>query len=66
MRPWIHKRQLFGNYEALMADLERQSRGDFVGFIRMDPEMFHELLMRLPRKLTKADTNWRHWIQVSS
>jgi len=59
VRPWIQRRQLFGQYETLMAELERESRGDFVGFMRIDPEMFHELLMRLTPRLTKADTNFR-------
>ena len=42
-----------------MAELECESRGDFIGFMRMEPAMFQELLMRLTPKLTKAYTNWR-------
>ena len=52
MRQQQHQR--FSQYEALMAELERESWGDFVGFMRLDPEMFHELLMRLTPRLTKA------------
>jgi hypothetical protein len=59
VRPWIQRRQMFGHYTTLMAELERESRGDFIGFMRMEPAMFHELLMRLTPRLTKADTNWR-------
>ena len=42
-----------------MAELERESQGDFNSFMRMEPAMFHELLMRLTPRLTKAETNWR-------
>lgn len=48
VRPWISRRLLFGDYENLMAELQRESQGDFVGFMRMDPELFHELLQRHP------------------
>ena len=50
---------MFGHYQTLMAELERESLGDFICFMRMEPAMFHELLMRLTLRLTKADTNWQ-------
>ena len=59
VRPWIQRRQMFGHYTTLMAELERESRGDFIGFMRMEPAMFHELLMRLTPRLTKVETNRR-------
>lgn len=59
VRPWILRRQLFGQYETLMAELELESHGDFRGFMRMEPGMFHELLTRLTPRLTKVDTNFR-------
>lgn len=59
VRPWILRRQLFGHYENLMAELDRESHGDFRGFLRMEPAMFHELLTRLTPRLTKVDTNFR-------
>ena len=42
-----------------MAELEYESQGDLIGFMRMEPATFHELLMRLSPRLTTADTNWR-------
>ena len=42
----------------LMAKREHESWGDFIGFMRMEPAMFHELLMRLTQRLNKVDTNW--------
>ena len=59
VRPWIVRRPLFGTYHQLIAELERESRGDFKGYLRMEPHMFHELLERLTGRLEKAKTNWR-------
>ena len=54
VRPWLQRRPLLGQYERLMAELERESRGDFRGFLRMEPEMFHELLNRVGPRITKS------------
>lgn len=59
IRPWIARRPQFGDFENLMAELERESQGDFVAYLRMEPAMFHELVQRLTPRLTKQDTNWR-------
>ena len=59
VRPWIGRRLEFGDYDNLMQELEREARGDFVGFLRMEPQMFRELLARLTPRLTKRDTNFR-------
>ena len=37
-----------------MVELERESRGDFVGFMRMPPAMFHDLVYRLSPRFTKT------------
>lgn len=54
VRPWIERRRLFGQYETLFQELERESRGDYVGYIRMDPELFAELLLRVTPRITKG------------
>ena len=59
MRSWISRRLLFGDYEYIMAELERESKGDFVAYLRMEPAMFHELLQRMTPRLSKKDTKWR-------
>jgi len=59
VRPWIARRPLFSTYHQLMAELERESRGDFKGYLRMEPEMFHEMVERLTDVLEKTKTNWR-------
>ena len=48
----------FGNYDNLMAELEREHHGDFSNYLRMDPAMFHELLQRITPRLEKKDTKW--------
>ena len=59
MRSWLSRRLLFGDYEYIMAELERESKGDFVAYLRMEPAMFHELLQRMTPRLSKKDTKWR-------
>ena len=63
MRPWIERRSLYGNYSNLMRELERESQGDFINYMRMEPRMFHELLLRLTPRLTKQDTNYRRALE---
>ena len=37
-----------------MEELQRESQGDFVSFLRIDPAMFHELLVRVGPRITKV------------
>ena len=53
VKPWIQRRVLQGQYENLMAELMRESRGDFQAFLRMEPAMFHELLQRVTPHIQK-------------
>lgn len=63
VRPWIDRRSFYGNYANLMQELERESEGDFSNYMRMDPCMFHELLLRLTPRLTKRVTNYRRPVE---
>ena len=54
VKPWIERRLLYGQYHTLMQELEREARGDFVGFMRMEPAMFHELLLRVTPRISKG------------
>jgi hypothetical protein len=63
VRPWIERRAFYGNYENLIQELERESRGDFTNYMRMEPNMFHELLLRVAPRLTKRDTNYRRSLE---
>lgn len=69
MRPWIERRSFYGNYANLMRELERESQGDFTNYMRMEPRMFHELLLRVTPRLTKRDTNYRRpldWLRLAA
>ena len=57
VRPWFWGDDpLLGQYERPMADLRKEDVSAFRNFVRMDPEMFWELLRRLGLRLTKNDT----------
>ena len=59
LKPWVTRRPQFGDFENLMVELETESPGDFVGYPRMEPVMFHDLVQRLTPRLTKQATNYR-------
>lgn len=63
VRPWISRRQIFGHYDTLIGELDRESHGDFANYMRMEPAMFHEILLRLTPRLTKQDTNFRRALE---
>ena len=52
-----------GIYANLMRELGRESQGDFTNYMRMEPGMFHELLLRLTPRLTKMDTHYRRALE---
>ena len=59
VKPWIQRRELFGTFEQLMVELEREFHGDFKGYLRMEPAMFHELVDRMTPRIEKRKTNYR-------
>ena len=59
VKPWIQRRAFYGDYENLiMVELEIEARGDFVGYLRMPPATFNELVDRLSTRLTKTTTSF--------
>ena len=52
VRPWIERRRLFDQYHTLFQELERESHGDYQAYIRMDPNTFAELLLRVSPRIT--------------
>ena len=47
VKPWLQRRVILGQYDTLMAELMRESCGDFKVYLCMHPEMFHEILVRV-------------------
>ena len=41
-----------------MEELQRESQGDFVSFLRIDPAMFHALLVRVGPRITKVQSEY--------
>lgn len=54
VKPWLARRPLFGQYETLFQELDQQSAGDYLGFIRMDRNLFAEVLQRVAPRITKC------------
>lgn len=54
VREWISRRPLFGQYENLLRELEAEHLTDFKGFLRMEPDMFYELLERVGPHIEKS------------
>ncbi|WAR25316.1 hypothetical protein MAR_011020 [Mya arenaria] len=54
VREWILRRPLFGQYETLMKELEAEHAADFKAFLRMEPQMYYELLNRVGPRITKS------------
>ncbi|XP_052818053.1 putative nuclease HARBI1 [Mya arenaria] len=61
VRPWLGdvRREQFGHFNRLMPELRREDPASFQNFLRVQPEMFDELLTRLGQRITKQDTNYR-------
>ena len=61
VRPWLSapRRLIYGHYHCLMRELRIEDTASFFNFMRMDPQMFDELVERLSPRITRQDTNWR-------
>ncbi len=56
VRPWLERRVELGQYTRLLEELRVEDVRAFKNFLRMDPDMFHELLDRMVPRLTKKET----------
>ena len=59
VRPWLQRRNLLGQYERLMSEIRDEDLPAFKNFVRVEPGMFHELLVRLGDRIRKKDTWYR-------
>ena len=58
-RDWIMRRTLFGQYENLLAELNREDPKRYRNFLRVDNDLFEQLLQKVSPHITKKTTNWR-------
>jgi len=54
MKPWLSRRVTLGHYDTVMQELMRESRGDFKSYLRIEPEMFREMLDRVGPRTEKS------------
>ena len=54
VKPWLQRRTLLGQYDTLMQELMRESQGDFRNYMRMDVDMFHEILLKVSGRIAKS------------
>ncbi len=63
VRPWLLRRPIYGHYEILLAELNREDHPAFRNYTRMDPEMFFDLVNRLSLRISKQDTWYQKVLQ---
>jgi hypothetical protein len=61
VRSWLtaNRRLQFGHYDQLMRELRMEDTSSFFNYLRMEPQMFDELLHRVGHRIQKHDTNFR-------
>jgi len=58
-RDWIMRRTLFGQYENLLVELNRDDPKPYRNFLRVDNDLFEQLLQKVSPYITNETTNWR-------
>ena len=53
------RRDQFGHYNQLIVELRTEDPASFQNFLRIQPQMFDELLAMVGPRITKQDTNYR-------
>ena len=66
VRRWLsaERRLQYGQYDRLMAELRMEDVRSFLNLLRMQPEMFDELLNRVAQRIQKNDTLWRKSLEL--
>ena len=59
VKPWVQRRQQFGQYDTLMNELRAEDPEGFQNFMRLTPALYDEVLERIRPRITKEDTWWR-------
>ncbi|KAL5019833.1 hypothetical protein ScPMuIL_002725 [Solemya velum] len=59
-RPWLIRRTLFGQYDQLLHELNREdASGYYRNFLRVDADLFGEILDRITPAIRKSSTSFR-------
>ena len=59
MRDWLQRRVLYCQYEKLVAELREEDARGYKNYMRISPDLFQELLVRVGPSLEKGDTFMR-------
>lgn len=59
MKQWLARRPLYGHYEQLLQELNREDPKGYKKFLRVDADMFGELVDRISPRIQKKNTNFR-------
>jgi len=54
VKSWLSRRVTLGHYDTLMQELMRESRGNFKSYLRMQPEIFREMLDRVGPRIEQS------------
>ena len=58
-RELLNRRVMFGQYDTLLHELNRQDPRCYKNFLRVDADLFQEFVRRVGPQITKKTTNWR-------
>ena len=63
IREWIREREQHGHYHILLQQCRLRDKEYFKYLVRMEPEMFDEILARISPRIKKQDTNFKKAIE---
>ena len=58
-RQWVARRLIYGQYEQLLQELNREDPNSYKNFLRMDADLLGEIVDRISPRIKKQDTNYR-------
>jgi hypothetical protein len=58
----VDRRLLYGHFDRLLEELRLEDAMAFQNFMRMSPELFDEILVRITPRIQRSDTNFRQAI----
>lgn len=56
VKPWVSRRPLHGQYYHLFEELDRESEADYMSYVRIDRNLFAEILARIGPRIQKNQT----------
>ncbi|KAG0726593.1 hypothetical protein GWK47_036232 [Chionoecetes opilio] len=62
-RQWLARRPLYGQYEQLLQEGNREDPNGYKNFLRMDADLFGEIVERISPRIKKKDTNYRQALE---